>query len=60
MAGPARAQVAEEAGTDALQVIRKGVDKKLDAINVDLRRQMASDVSERRYGLVERSASARA
>ena len=36
IAGPARAQVAEEAGTDPLQITRKGIDKKLDVINVEL------------------------
>jgi hypothetical protein len=36
LARPARAQVAEEAGTAALTITRKGINKDLEVINVDL------------------------
>lgn len=40
----AQAQVAEEAGTEALTITRKGIDKDLDVINVDLLEEQAKDV----------------
>jgi lactate oxidase len=39
--GSARAQVAEEAGTDPLQITRKGIDKKLQVINIGLLEEQA-------------------
>ena len=39
--GPAHAQVAEEAGTDPLEITRKGIDKDLQVINIDLLEEQA-------------------
>jgi lactate oxidase len=39
--GSAQAQVVEEAGTDPLQIIRKGINKDLDVINIDLLEEQA-------------------
>jgi lactate oxidase len=44
LARPARAQVAEEAGTEALTITRKGINKDLEVINVDLLEEQAKDV----------------
>lgn len=43
LARPARAQVAEEAGTAALTITRKGINKDLEVINVDLLEEQARD-----------------
>jgi lactate oxidase len=39
--GLAQAQVAEEAGSDPLQITRKGIDKNLNVINIDLLEKQA-------------------
>jgi hypothetical protein len=44
LVGAAHAQVAEEAGTETLQISRKGIDKALGVINIDILEEQAKDV----------------
>jgi L-lactate oxidase len=43
LVGTAHAQVAEEAGTETLEISRKGIDKALEVINIDLLEQQAKE-----------------